>query len=38
MENERQLLAEATGYEWKLIDQMTDEEVSEELAEIPYNL
>nr|DAL87898.1 MAG TPA: hypothetical protein [Caudoviricetes sp.] len=37
MKSERQLLIDL-GYDQKDVDQMTDEEVSEEIAEIPYNL
>ncbi len=35
MKSERQLLIDL-GYDQKDVDQMTDEEVSEEIAEIPY--
>lgn len=37
MENEREQLIEA-GYARDYVNLMSDEEVSEELAEIPYNL
>lgn len=35
--NERELLI-YSGYDSEDVNQMTDEQVSEEIAEIPYNL
>ncbi len=35
--DEREMPVEA-GYDYEDVSQMTDEEVSEEISEIPYNL